>query len=83
MKGFDPEFRDLDHYIRVITDRIWEGRRVDDIHRYYGEGCERYCEESCELSDGRGGGDGAKCSCRMSDPAMLSRFVTQTRKLIT
>jgi predicted ester cyclase len=39
MKGFDPEFRDLDHYIRVITDRIWEGRRVDDIHRYYGEGC--------------------------------------------
>ncbi|MFM8769773.1 MAG: ester cyclase [Rubrivivax sp.] len=39
MKGFDPEFQDLDHYIRVITDRIWEGRRVDDIHRYYGEGC--------------------------------------------
>ncbi|MEK0417321.1 MAG: hypothetical protein RI949_1327 [Pseudomonadota bacterium] len=39
MKGFDPEFRDLDHYIRVITDRIWEGRKVEDIHRYYGEGC--------------------------------------------
>ena len=39
MKGFDPEFRDLDHYIRVITDRIWEGRRIDDIRRYYAEDC--------------------------------------------
>ena len=39
MKGFDAEFRDLDHYIRVITDRIWEGRRVEDIRRYYGEHC--------------------------------------------
>jgi predicted ester cyclase len=39
MKGFDAEFRDLDHYIRVITDRIWEGRRIDDIRLYYGEGC--------------------------------------------
>lgn len=39
MNGFDAEFRDLDHYIRVITDRIWEGRRIDDIHRYYGAGC--------------------------------------------
>ena len=39
MQGFDAEFRDLDHYIRVITDRIWEGRRIDDIHRYYAEGC--------------------------------------------
>ena len=39
MKGFDAEFRDLDHYIRVITDRIWEGRRIDDIARYYGESC--------------------------------------------
>lgn len=39
MKGFDPEFKDLDQYIRVITDRIWEGRRIDDIRRYYGEGC--------------------------------------------
>ena len=39
MKGFDTEFRDLDHYIRVITDRIWEGRRVDDIQRYYGVDC--------------------------------------------
>jgi predicted ester cyclase len=39
MQGFDAEFRDLDHYIRVITDRIWEGRRLDDIHRYYGADC--------------------------------------------
>jgi predicted ester cyclase len=39
MKGFDAEFRDLDHYIRVITDRIWEGRRLDDIRRYYADDC--------------------------------------------
>ena len=39
MAGFDPEFRDLDHYIRVITERIWEGRRIDDIHRYYSDPC--------------------------------------------
>lgn len=39
MQGFDAEFRDLDHYIRVITDRIWEGRRIDDIRRYYSDGC--------------------------------------------
>jgi predicted ester cyclase len=39
MKGFDAEFRDLDHYIRAITERIWEGRRVDDIHRYYSADC--------------------------------------------
>lgn len=39
MQGFDPEFQDLDHYIRVITDRIWEGRRLEDIRRYYGPDC--------------------------------------------
>lgn len=39
MTGFDPEFRDLDHYIRVITARIWEGRRIDDIRRYYSDPC--------------------------------------------
>ncbi len=39
MKGFDSEFRDLDHYIRVITDRIWEGGRIDDIYRYYSDPC--------------------------------------------
>ena len=39
MKGFDVEFRDLDHYIRVITERIWEGGKIDDIRRYYSEDC--------------------------------------------
>jgi len=39
MAGFDAEFTDLDHYIRVITARIWEGRQVDAIHRYYGADC--------------------------------------------
>ena len=39
MKGFNAEFRDLDHYIRVITERIWEGRRIDDIRRYYSYDC--------------------------------------------
>ena len=39
MLGFDPEFRDLNHYIRVITKRIWEERRIDDIHRYYSDPC--------------------------------------------
>jgi predicted ester cyclase len=39
MKGFDAEFQDLNHYIRVITERIWEGRRIDDIHRYYSDPC--------------------------------------------
>lgn len=39
MKGFHAEFHDLDHYIRVITDRIWEGRRIDDIHLYYSAPC--------------------------------------------
>ena len=39
MKGFDAEFINLDHYIRVITDRIWEGRRIDDIAQYYSDDC--------------------------------------------
>lgn len=39
LPGFDPEFHDLDHYIRVITDRIWEGRRIADIERYYSHDC--------------------------------------------
>ena len=39
MAGFDPEFRDLDDYIRVITRRIWEERRIDDISRYYSDPC--------------------------------------------
>ena len=39
MRGFAAEFRNLDHYIRVITDRIWEGRRIDDIRTYYSDPC--------------------------------------------
>ncbi len=39
MRGFETEFQDLPHYIRVITERIWEGRRIDDIHRYYTDPC--------------------------------------------
>ena len=39
MRGFAAEFRDLDHYIRVITERIWEGRRIDDILIYYSDPC--------------------------------------------
>jgi predicted ester cyclase len=39
MKGFYAEFTSLSHYIRVITDRIWEGRRIDDIHLYYSDPC--------------------------------------------
>lgn len=39
MKGFDTEFRNLDQYIRVITERIWEGRRIEDIRKYYSVDC--------------------------------------------
>jgi predicted ester cyclase len=39
LPGFAAEFRDLDHYIRVITDRIWEQRRIDDIRVYYSDPC--------------------------------------------
>ncbi len=39
MKGFDAEFRDLDHYIRVITARIWEGGDIDAIRDYYAADC--------------------------------------------
>ena len=39
MKGFHAEFKDLDQYIRVITDRIWEGRRLGDIKTYYSDPC--------------------------------------------
>ena len=37
--GFDAEFTSLDDYIRVITARIWEGRQIDSIHRYYSADC--------------------------------------------
>ena len=39
MPGFDPEFQNLGQYIRVITERIWEGRCIDDIYRYYSDPC--------------------------------------------
>ena len=39
LPGFDAEFTGLDDYIRVITARIWEGRQVDTIHRYYSDDC--------------------------------------------
>jgi predicted ester cyclase len=39
LPGFDAEFSSLDDYIRVITARIWEGRQVDTIQRYYGADC--------------------------------------------
>ena len=39
MKGFAAEFTNLDHYIRVITERIWEGRCIDDIRLYYSDPC--------------------------------------------
>ena len=39
LAGFDAEFTSLDDYIRVITARIWEGRQVNTIHRYYSSDC--------------------------------------------
>lgn len=39
MTGFDAEFSDLDHYIRVITARIWEGRQIGRIRDYYSDDC--------------------------------------------
>jgi predicted ester cyclase len=39
LPGFDAEFTSLDDYIRVITARIWEGRQIDSIHRYYSADC--------------------------------------------
>jgi len=39
LPGFDAEFSSLDDYIRVITDRIWEGGQIDDIYKYYSDPC--------------------------------------------
>jgi hypothetical protein len=39
MQGFHAEFRNLDDYIRVITDRIWEGRQIETIRDYYSDPC--------------------------------------------
>ena len=35
MKGFDPEFADIEGYILGITDRIWKDRDIEAIRRYY------------------------------------------------
>lgn len=39
MRGFDPEFADLPDYIVKITERIWEGRGIGAIRRYYADDC--------------------------------------------
>jgi hypothetical protein len=39
MQGFHFEFHNLDDYIRVITDRIWEGRQIETIRDYYSDPC--------------------------------------------
>ncbi len=39
MQGFDAEFRNLNDYIRVITDRIWEDRQIEAIRDYYSDPC--------------------------------------------
>lgn len=39
LPGFDAEFCGIPHYIYAITNRIWEGRRVGDIGKYYADDC--------------------------------------------
>ncbi len=39
LAGFDPEFADFPDYILRITERIWEGRDVASIHRFYAPDC--------------------------------------------
>jgi hypothetical protein len=39
MKGYDPDFADLPDYIVKITERIWEGRGVHLIRRWYAPDC--------------------------------------------
>ena len=39
MQGFHAEFKTLDDYIRVITDRIWEGRQIESIRDFYSDPC--------------------------------------------
>jgi predicted ester cyclase len=52
LQGFDTEFHDLDHYIRVITDRIWEGRAIHDIERYYSADCAVETPSSVSIGTG-------------------------------
>ncbi len=35
MKGFNPKWKDLPHYIIDITKEIWEDRNVHTLHHYY------------------------------------------------
>lgn len=42
MHGFDAEFADLPDYIVRITERIWEGRAIGAIRRYYADDCPMY-----------------------------------------
>ena len=42
MHGFDAEFEDLPDYIVKITERIWEGRAIGAIRRYYADDCPMY-----------------------------------------
>ncbi|WP_107846714.1 nuclear transport factor 2 family protein [Litoreibacter ponti] len=37
MDGFDPKWRDPEHYILGITKAIWEDREIGSLTRYYGE----------------------------------------------
>lgn len=39
MKGFDADFADLPDYIVKITERIWEGRGIGLIRRWYAPDC--------------------------------------------
>lgn len=39
MRGFDPDFADLPDYIVKITERIWEGRGIGLIRRWYADDC--------------------------------------------
>lgn len=39
LDGFDPDFEDFPDSILKITERIWEGRDVGSIHRYYAPDC--------------------------------------------
>ncbi|TAG26470.1 MAG: nuclear transport factor 2 family protein [Burkholderiales bacterium] len=39
MQGFHAEFKNLDDYIRIITNRIWEDRQIETIRDYYSHPC--------------------------------------------
>ena len=37
MTSSDPQFRNLEGYILGVTERIWEGREVGNIGRWYAD----------------------------------------------